>query len=145
MKLLNGKPIVDADKPLKINVMRKDIQKADPCDPCNCAVAQSLKRIPNVMNVRVGSTVVLVEKPRKVFRYKLSAEETRRIRAFDNAGYFQPGSYELKPPSRKLGGRKDGSGSNVREGKAKTVYNATPINPEKGKRHALRPPKKDES
>lgn len=134
MHYFNEKPIVDAKKPLTINVMRKDINKADQCNPQACAVAQSLKRIKGVKEVRVGSRIVLVEKSKEVTRYSLTPEESRKIRCFDNAGYFEPDTYLLTKPHIKLGARRGTkcSGSNIRKGKAKSVYNAPPL------RHALR-------
>ena len=133
MKKFNGKVIEDASKLTVINVMRKDIWIGDPQEPQSCAIARSIRRGKDIGEVRVGSKIVLIEKKNKVVRYELTPEESRKIKTFDKAGYFEPGQYTLLPPKVKLGDRKGTkSGSNVRKGQAKTVYKALPL------RHAMR-------
>lgn len=135
MKQLNGKPVVNAKSHMVVRVMPKDIKKAIQCDPEHCAIAQGCLHHDGVVSVRIGQRVVLVEQKKQVLRYNLTAQDSKKIKAFDAAGYFQPDVYELVPPKPEP--RKQGHGPNKGSHKKrpyhiKSVYRAVPL------RHALR-------
>lgn len=133
MKYFHGKLIIDSKIPLVVPISRRDINKAIPRNNQCCAIAQSLKRMPDIEEVRVGKLIVLVEKRELVWRYQIEKEDSKKVEAFDIANYFQPGPITLIPPKRKTESRIGTKrGSNKREGKARTVYNAIPL------RHTLR-------
>lgn len=99
---LNKKPISDAVSPLVFSVTRRDVNKGKTQDPMSCAIAQGLNCKKDVVSVRIGQRVALVEYKDRVVRYEIDKEDTRKIAAFDAARYFQPGQYTLKIPTKKI-------------------------------------------
>jgi len=53
---MDGKPVVDADKPVTVHITTEDCAKGSKKDPENCAVALALRRITDAM--RAASTWV---------------------------------------------------------------------------------------
>lgn len=102
---LNGKPIVDATKPLPFKVTRRGINQARVACPMTCAIAKGLTRDKRILSVRIGQKLALVETKLVATRYAIRPEDVRKIRAFDKARYFEPGEYKLVPPpeDNKLG------------------------------------------
>ncbi len=100
---LNGKEIVDATEPLTISVTKRDLKKARQRNPMCCALAQGCAHLDGVVSSRIGTKIALIELEDKVQRYAVQPEDTEKIRAFDNANYFQAGTYTLVPPEKKLG------------------------------------------
>ena len=127
-RIYHNKPLIDGSEEFRVRVMPKDIRRATPREPSSCAIAQGLLRSKEVQSVRVGACYVYVEFKDRVERYELSTEDKKKVRAFDKAIYFEPSTYYLQPPKKKLGARRGESpGSNVREGKVKNVLKAEPL------------------
>lgn len=102
VRSINKKPIADATEVLTFSVTRKDVNNGKSKDPMSCAIAQGLNGKKDVISVRIGQRVALVEYRDRVVRYGIRSEDTRKIAAFDAARYFQPGSYMLEIPKKKL-------------------------------------------
>lgn len=100
---LNKKPISDATEPFRVKITSRDVKKGSKTNPMSCALARGMTRSDKIVSVRIGAEVALIEYKKEVKRYNLKREDTKKIRAFDNSGYFQPGEYELVPPKKKLG------------------------------------------
>jgi len=125
---MKGKRVVDAKKKLTTTITAPDLGNAQPEDPTNCAIAQSLRRSKGVTEVSVGASMVYVvtaEEPDTVYRYGLSNNERALIRTFDKDHAF-PCGYTVKldpvPASRRIGARKGvNPGSNKRSGKGRNA------------------------
>jgi hypothetical protein len=100
---LGGKPIRDAKTSFKVRVTKRDVNKAKQARSMSCAIAKGASRTANIVSVRIGVKVALIEFKDHVERYEIQKGDTERIRAFDYAKYFQPGTIELMPPTRRLG------------------------------------------
>lgn len=98
-KMLYGKPVLNAEKPFTIRVSARDIKTADKKAPTTCALARGAMHESRVISSRIGQRIALIEFRDRVERYKITPEDSKRIMAFDRAGYFQPGEYTLTPPS----------------------------------------------
>lgn len=98
---INGKKVVDATKKIKINISKRDTIEGDNKNPSSCAAARAAKRdVPECINARVHIGRVYVEHKDKWVRYFTPEALRTEIIAFDRGGSFQPGQYELKPPSK---------------------------------------------
>lgn len=97
---INGKRVVDAKSKIKIHITPRDATEGDNKNPSGCAAARAAKRdIPHCINARVHIGRVYVEHKREWVRYFTPDALRTEIIAFDRGGTFQPGEYELKPPS----------------------------------------------
>lgn len=124
--------IKDAIKPLRVRVTNKNINEATPCDACNCAIAKGAKELKGITYARIGAGVALVghEGNDHLTRYILKNTDRWSAKKFDLAGVFFAGTYTLTAPkgSRKLGARSGQKpGSNVRTGRAHTVWNSPQV------------------
>ena len=98
---INGKKVVDATRKLKINISPRDATEGATKDPASCAAARAAKRdIPHCISARVHIGRVYVELKDKWVRYFTPESLRTEIIAFDRGGSFQPGEYELNPPSK---------------------------------------------
>lgn len=98
---INGKKVVDAKKSAKIVITAKDTKAAANKNPSSCAAALAAKRdIPECLSARVHIGRVYIEQKDKWVRYYTPDALRTEIIAFDRGGSFQPGKYELKPPSK---------------------------------------------
>lgn len=135
---INGKAVKDATEPLTFRVTPCDARKGTRADPMSCALARGLTKHGHAVSCRIGKFVAIVEFKNEVKRYEIAHEDRRKIDAFDNAHYFQPGTYTLKPPAswlrqevmRKAAATRNGTSSRARSGKH--VSRKQPM------RHALR-------
>lgn len=118
---VNGKKVVDATSPLRIKVTPRDAKLGANKDPGACAAARAAKReVPNCISARVHLGRVYIEEKNRWIRYKTPDSLRSEIIAFDRGGEFDPGEYELLPPSPadRLGARtrknkdKDRTGAN---------------------------------
>ena len=100
-KTESGKPIVDADDTLVIDVKKPDLRNATKGDPSNCAAARALTRQEHALSVRVYRSKILVEYPDKVVRYQTPNRLREATVAFDRGAprKFMEGEYVLHPPS----------------------------------------------
>ncbi len=105
---IDGKPIINAKKPIKLTINNNDINKADVKKPDDCAVARACRRELHVKEVRVhlGCVYLRYNEGNWVrLRYMTPRSLRAEIIAFDRGGKFEPGEYQLNaiPPSRKTG------------------------------------------
>src|ERR1700744_145028 len=96
---INGKKVVDATKPLQIKITASDTRRGDNKNPSACAAALAAKRLPACTGARVHLGRVYIEKPDRWVRYKTGDALRSEIIAFDRGGKFEPGEYEIRPPS----------------------------------------------
>lgn len=95
-----GKKVVDAKRPAKIIVTKRDTEVGDNKNPSGCAAALAAKRdIPECLSSRVHIGRVYIEHKDKWVRYMTPRSLRTEIVAFDRGGSFEPGEYVLKPPS----------------------------------------------
>ena len=102
-----GKKVVDARKPLLLEITSRDVANSSRKDPNNCAAAVACKRQEHVKDVRVHLSHTYVDVGDKFIRYVTPNRMRTEIVAFDRGVQFEPGQYNLRPPqpSHKLGAR----------------------------------------
>src|SRR5689334_1454435 len=108
---IDGKPIVDATKPVTLEINTKDIAKADRKEPLDCVVARACRRDLGAKEVRVHLTRIYIRFGDGSWQRFVTPKSMRTdIIAFDRGGSFPPGSFVLNPPpaSQKLTGRRAG-------------------------------------
>lgn len=122
-----GKELFDATESMDIRVTRRDLKKAKTKDPMSCALAQGCLHDKHVLSARIGVKIALIEMDDRVIRFSVTPEDAKKIRAFDNANYFQPGTYTLHPPITKLGVHTRGHGRKGNGVRGKNVYRQAPL------------------
>lgn len=136
-----GKKVVDATKPLKIVITKRDVQNGDTKDPGACAAARAIMRQERCTKARVHLGRTYLMKEDKWVRYQTPKAIRTEIVAFDRGATFAPGEYTLTPvaPSaREAFRKKQGTGTDTgrsRHGKVKIArkkYHAV-----SGVRHGL--------
>ncbi len=125
LKDIDGKPIFDAKKSIRIEVNNNDISRADRKEPADCAMARACRRSLHAKEVRVHLGRVYVRQNEGNWqRYLTSPALRTEIISFDRGGGFQSGEYVLRAPqatkrlgadSRKRLKRKRKSGSKTRQ------------------------------
>lgn len=95
-----GKRVVDATKPVTINITPRDIAAGDNKNPSSCAAAKAAKHsIEDCISARVHIGRVYIEQEKKWVRYNTPDSLKQEIIAFDRGGAFAPGEYTLRPIS----------------------------------------------
>ena len=98
---IDGLPVKDAKKSIRLEIMREDIVNARKKDSTCCAVAKACKRGLSVKAVKVHLTRLYLNTDGKCFtRYIVSGAMRSEIIAFDRGGKFQPGMYNLAVPDK---------------------------------------------
>ena len=102
---ISGKKVIDAKKPLELEITTSDVRLGNTKDPGGCAAALALKRQTGVKAARVHVGRVYIETPDAWVRYITPASLRAEIIAFDRGGSFEAGEYHLSPcpPTAKLG------------------------------------------
>jgi hypothetical protein len=99
LKTIEGLPILDAKKAVTLIINDNDINKADPKEPKDCAVARACRRGLHVKEVRVHlGRVYLRQNEGNWLRYMTPRYLRSEIIAFDRGGKFAPGEYTLQAP-----------------------------------------------
>lgn len=100
VRSIDGIPVVDAKHPLELHITARDCNNGDPKRPETCAAARALRREHHVIDCRVhlSRTYVRQNKGNWV-RYFTPMPLQREIVSFDREGTFEPGTYQLTPPS----------------------------------------------
>jgi len=112
LKQLDGMPIIDAKRPLTLNIKVPDIEKADPKEPLDCVVARACRRQLHVKEARIHlNRVYLRSNNGNWVRYEAPRSLRAEIIAFDRGGTFEPGDFELKPPRVRTTGKRQGGKS----------------------------------
>jgi len=98
---INGKKVVDATRRARIVITERDTREGDNKNPSSCAAARAAKRdVPECISARVHVGRVYIETPKQWVRYFTPERLRTEIVAFDRGGSFEPGEYELMPPSK---------------------------------------------
>jgi hypothetical protein len=97
---INGKPVVDGRKSLKVSVQPNDIKGAKTKNPEECAVSKALLREnPDIKAVRVHLSRTYIERDKKWERYETPVSVRTEIVSFDRNGGFQAGEYKIRAMS----------------------------------------------
>lgn len=130
LKQIDGLPIIDAKRPLTLNITERDIKGADVQDPADCVVARACRRELLAKEVRVHLGRVYVRTNKGNWNRYITPKAMRtEIIAFDRGGKFEPQSFELKTPSE----AKQASGT--RQG-TRSRYKNSRNNPNRKKRRS---------
>lgn len=99
---INGKPVIDATKPLQISISSKDAALGKTKDPGACAAARAIIRtITDVKSARVHLGRTYIEYKDKWIRYKTPESLKVEIVSFDRGAKaeYTTGDYTLYAPS----------------------------------------------
>ena len=97
---IEGLPVVNATKPIRLHVIPADIKAARKFSPGNCAVAKACMREWKVKEVRVHLSRIYVRKDeRSWIRYFTPLPMRDEIISFDRGGEFLPAVFTVKPVS----------------------------------------------
>jgi hypothetical protein len=100
IKAIDGRPVIDAKKPLNLTITKNDIDKADAKEPAGCAVARACRRELHVVEARVHlARIYLRSNEGNWVRYMTPRAMRSEIIAFDRGGRFQPNTFQLVPPN----------------------------------------------
>lgn len=103
---INGLPVVDATKAIKLTINDADCKLGQTKDSGACAAARALLRqVPNCTQARVYRAVTYILIGKKWLRCMTPRSLRTEIVAFDRGGKFEPGEFELNavPPSHVMG------------------------------------------
>ena len=97
MRTIDGKPVGNAAKSLRITITPDDIKKGKPLEPNACAIARAvLREVPGATDVMTHLANVYICRHKEWLRYATPEYARREITAFDRGGWFAPGEVELK-------------------------------------------------
>lgn len=117
---LEGLEVVDAVRPLIIDIEDADCKKGKKKSPGACAAAVAIIREVGAIEARVhlGRTYVKKKfKGKEIWeRYMTPPAISREMTAFDRGAAFEPGTYKFRHPAKtaKLGYRLEGGPQNKR-------------------------------
>jgi len=98
---MDGLPVLDAKKSLRLEVLREDIRVATKKAPNSCAVAKACARAMGVKAVKVHVSRLYLNMDDKSWtRYVVSGAMRSEIIAYDRGGKFMPGMYNLMAPPK---------------------------------------------
>lgn len=123
IKAIDGLPVLDAKRAIKLTVSSADIRKGDPKRPEDCAFARACRRELHVKEARIHlGRIYLRTNDHNWTRYQTPRALRSEIIAFDRGGQFEPGEFTLAPvcPSEKLGTSR-ASGPRKKKGKARSA------------------------
>ena len=122
---INGLPIVDAKKRIKIAITKRDCKLGKTKDPGACAAARAILRQTHCKQARVHLSRTYVQMGKKWVRYHTPHSIRSEVISFDRGAKFSPGVYTLSPmsPTNKLGSYTHKSKhKNKRTGKKRAPY-----------------------
>ena len=97
---IEGLPVINAKKPLKLHVTPLDIKAARKHSPGNCAVAKACQREWKAKEVRVHLSRIYVRHNEQNWtRYFTPLPMRAEIIAYDRGGEFLPSVYTVAPPT----------------------------------------------
>jgi hypothetical protein len=99
MRMIDGKPVVDADKPVTLQITQADCKRGSKKDPTRCAAALALKRATGCDECRVHIACTYLRFGDKWLRYATPPSLKAEIISFDRGGGFYPGDFRLHPMS----------------------------------------------
>jgi hypothetical protein len=97
MRMIDGKPVVDAEKPLIVHITSHDCERGSKKDPEKCAAALALKRVTGCDESRVHMGCTYLRFGNKWLRYATPPSLKAEIISFDRGGGFYPGDFRLRP------------------------------------------------
>lgn len=97
MRRIDGKPVVDADKPVTVHITPEDCARGSKKDPGKCAAALALKRVTACDESRVHLGCTYLRFGNKWLRYATPPSLKAEIISFDRGGGFYPGDFRLPP------------------------------------------------
>jgi hypothetical protein len=120
IKAIDGLPVMDAKRPVRLKIIPADIQGANVKEPDDCAIARACRRQLHVIEARVHLTrTYLRTNTGNWVRYATPPAARAEIIAFDRGGRFVPSEFILKPvPERdRLGAPRRGGKATGKKGK----------------------------
>lgn len=97
MRMIDGKPVVDADKPVTVHITQEDCARGSKKDPERCAAALALRRVTACDESRVHLGCTYLRFGAKWLRYATPPSLKAEIISFDRGGGFYPGDFRLRP------------------------------------------------
>lgn len=97
MRIIDGKRVVDANKPVTVHITPGDCIRGSKKDPEKCAVALALKRVTKCDESRVHLGCTYLRFGKKWLRYATPSSLKAEIVSFDRGGGFYPGDFRLHP------------------------------------------------
>lgn len=100
--------VVDAEKPVRVDITKEDSVKGTKKAPNKCAMARAVCRDKSYTGAIISTSVAYLIQGDKALRFKTPEAVSREIISFDRHADFAPGRYSLKPPGKtdSLAGRK---------------------------------------
>lgn len=101
MKRIDGEPVANGMRRLRVEVTRSDIEKGQPMNPNACAIARAcIRQVKNVVAAKVhkGRLYLKFEGQARWQRWTVPEYATREIVAFDRGGRFVPQIIDFSPP-----------------------------------------------
>src|SRR5580704_307502 len=89
------KVVRDAKTPVRIEVLKRDIDDSDVRSHKFCAVARACKRAQHIDGAIIALKVAYLIKGGEALRYSMPESLSREIVAYDRNGDFAPGTYRL--------------------------------------------------
>lgn len=97
MRIIDGKPVVDADKPVTVHITQEDCARGSKKDPERCAAALALRRVTACDESRVHLGCTYLRFGNKWLRYATPPSLKAEVISFDRGGGFYPGDFRLRP------------------------------------------------
>lgn len=123
---IDGKPILDAKRPITIQIIPNDVSKASRKDPADCVLARACRRSLHAKEVRIHmSRVYLRANDGSWTRYIVPPRLKQEIIAFDRGGSFATDQFYLYAPNpAHKGGKAQGTetGRNKKSGQKRRNY-----------------------
>jgi hypothetical protein len=120
MRMIDGMPLVDADKPVTIHITETDCERGSKKDPRRCAAALALKRDTACDESRVHLACTYLRFGDKWLRYATPPALKAEIISFDRGGGFYPGAFRLHPMPKALRLRPASQRTGPAKGQAET-------------------------
>lgn len=99
--MINGLNVVDATKPVIINISDRDVASGDKKSPDGCAAAKcAVRTIANCTDARIHLSRCYLRIGNRYYRYLTSPSLKLEIVAFDRGGKFMAGEYVLNAPPK---------------------------------------------
>lgn len=101
MKRIDGEPVKNGMRRLRIDVTKADIEKGQPMNPNACAIARAcVRQIKGCVAAKVHKSQLYLKYEAQPSWTRLCVPEyaTREIVAFDRGGRFVPQEIDFSPP-----------------------------------------------
>jgi hypothetical protein len=126
---IDGLRVVDAVRPLDVEIKEMDCRKGQVKDPGACAAARAIIRKLHVSQARVHLGRTYVKRGQHWIRYMTPASLGREITAFDRGADFEPGTYRFSAPPKtaRLGYRMEGGEKSKKGGRRAVMHLTTNV------------------